>query len=65
MTHIGACSFRLNKDVMQLGYAAGKAALIFHEDGLTDVRNVDVEKLQSAGYTNFVGLVARLETYID
>lgn len=65
MTHIGACSFRLNKDVMQLGYAAGKAALIFHEDDLSDTRDVDVEKLQSAQYTNFVGLVSRLEAYID
>lgn len=65
MTHIGACSFRLNKDVMQLGYAAGKAAQIYLEQGLTDTRNVDVELLQSAKYTDFVGLVERLEAYID
>lgn len=64
LTHVGACSFRLNKDVMQLGYAAGKAALIYNEDGLSDTRNVDVEKLQSAQYTNFVGLIDRLESYI-
>lgn len=64
MTHIGACSYRLNKDVMQLGYAAGKAAQIYLEQGLADIRNVDVEQLQSAGYTNFVGLVERLERYI-
>lgn len=64
MTHIGACSFRLNKDVMQLGYAAGKAAQIYLEQGLADTRNVDVELLQSANYTNFVGLVERLERYI-
>lgn len=65
MTHIGACSFRLNKDVMQLGYAAGKAAQIYLEQELTDTRDVDVELLQSANYTNFVGLVARLEKYIN
>ena len=64
MTHIGACSFRLNKDVMQLGYAAGKAAQIYLEQELSDTRDVDVELLQSAGYTNFVGLVERLERYI-
>ena len=64
MTHIGACSFRLNKDVMQLGYAAGKAAQIYLEQELTDTRYVDVELLQSAKYTNFVGLVERLERYI-
>lgn len=65
MTHIGACSFRLNKDVMQLGYAAGKAAQIYLEQELTDTRDVDVELLQSAKYTDFVGLVERLEAYID
>lgn len=65
MTHIGACSFRLNKDVMQLGYAAGKAALIYLEQELNDTRNVNVELLQSANYTNFVGLVERLEIYIS
>lgn len=65
MTHIGACSFRLNKDVMQLGYAAGKAAQIYLEQGLADTRYVDVELLQSANYTNFVGLVERLERYIN
>ena len=64
-THIAASTFRLNKDVMQLGYAAGCAARIFIEDSLADTRNVDVEKLQSAEYTNFVGLVARVETYIN
>ncbi len=65
MTHIGACSFRLNKDVMQLGYAAGKAAQIYLEQELTDTRDVNVGLLQSAGYTNFVGLVERLERYIS
>lgn len=63
MTHIGACSFRLNKDVMQLGYAAGKAALLYRENNLSDMRDVNVETLQSSGYTNFVGLVSRLEAY--
>lgn len=63
-THVGACSYRLNKDSMQLGWAAGKAALIYREDGLSDTRDVDVEKLQSENYTNFVGLVRRLEAYI-
>ena len=62
-THIAAASFRLNKNIAQLGYAAGNAVLILRENGLNDFREVDVEKLQSPNYTNFKQIVKIIETY--
>lgn len=56
-THIAQSCFRLTKHMMQIGSAAGFAAKIYAEDELSDFRNVDVAKLQSASYTNVVGMV--------
>jgi hypothetical protein len=58
MTHIGEASFRLTKQMMQLGWAAGHATRILNENELTDYRNVNVETLQSASYADIVGMVA-------
>ncbi|MDD3037281.1 FAD-dependent oxidoreductase [Bacteroides sp.] len=61
-THIAAASFRLNKDIMQLGWAAGKASLLFLSDlSKNDFRKIDARQLQLPQYTDFVGSVAELE----
>lgn len=41
-THIGAGSFRLNKDMMQIGYVAGFAASDFLNNKREDIRYIDV-----------------------
>lgn len=64
LTHLASGSFRLNKDMMQLGWASGKACEIFIIDELDDFRNVDVEKLQSKEFTDFENTVQQLETII-
>lgn len=61
-THIAAASFRLNKDIMQLGWAAGKATLLFFKQkSKRDFHTIDTKQLQSLDYTDFVGSVAELE----
>lgn len=62
LTHVGASSFRLNKDVMQLGWAAGHAAKICVLGKYTNTRDVDVEMLQNSDNTGFANTVAFLET---
>ena len=64
-THIGAATFRLNKDIAQIGWVAGKAALMFCEGGLENVRDVDVSILQSDAYSGFAGLVREVESMIQ
>lgn len=44
-THIAAASFRLNKDMSQLGWAAGKSASRFVNNCLCDFRNIEVQDL--------------------
>lgn len=47
-THIAAASFRLNKDMMQIGWAAGWAAhLVLEEMGNIDFRKINYCKLRS------------------
>lgn len=50
LSHIAAASFRLNKDIMQLGWAAGKAASLYIDNefkgGTKDFRFIDVDLLQ-------------------
>lgn len=62
LTHIGASSFRLNKDIMQLGWAAGHAAKMCINSNLDDTRSVNVEILQSSENTDFANTVSFLET---
>ena len=50
LTHIAASSFRLTKNMMQLGWAAGWAAILLNENELDDFRDVDVETLQTDEY---------------
>ena len=52
-SQIACASARVNKVVNQLGWCAGNASLIYLEDGLADVRDVDVSKLNSSQYTDF------------
>lgn len=60
LTHLASSSFRLIKDVMQLGEAAGYAAKICATNGLIDTRNVDVEILQNENNLDFVNRVNHL-----
>lgn len=60
-THIAAASFRLNKDMMQTGWAAGHAAKMCLLGNYQNTRDVDVELLQSENYTNFVAIVKQID----
>lgn len=59
-THIGASSFRLTKDMMQIGWAAGWAAFYKIEKELSDFRNVDIDDLRTDDYANIQGMLDRL-----
>lgn len=63
-THIGAATFRVNKDMAQIGWVAGNAALMFCQGGLKDVRDIDVTILQSDTYSGFASLVREIESII-
>lgn len=55
-THIAASSFRLNKNMMQLGWVAGKASLLFKDD----FREIDFKELQnSIGIRRIVELAGK------
>jgi hypothetical protein len=60
-SHIALAARRTNKDMAQLGWAAGHAVRICLDDGLADTRKVDVKKLQGADYTDFINSVKKLE----
>lgn len=62
-THIAAATFRLTKDMMQLGWVAGWAVKIFIDENLDDVRDVEVENLQSV--TDFTSTVKTIEKLIN
>jgi hypothetical protein len=53
-SHIALAARRVNKDMAQLGWAAGHATRIALETDLTDVRKVDIGKLQGKGYIDLV-----------
>ena len=56
-THIAASSFRLTRHMMQLGWVAGNATRLMHDEELIDYKQVNVEQLQSEAYADVVGLV--------
>ncbi len=60
-SHIALSARRINKDMAQLGWAAGNAIRICFEEDLGNTRNVCVSKLQSKEYTNFAESVKHLE----
>lgn len=60
-THIAASSFRLNKDMMQLGWAAGHSANLFVTYANKDFRKIDIDLLQSSSYIDIVDTVEILE----
>lgn len=63
-SHIALAARRTNKDMAQLGWAAGHAIRICMEDQLDNVRKVCVKKLQTADYTDFENSVNELEKYL-
>lgn len=52
-SHIALAARRVNKDMAQLGWAAGNAVKICCKEQLSDVRNVSVSVLQNNDYTGF------------
>jgi hypothetical protein len=60
-THIALAARRINKDMAQLGWAAGHAVRFCLEKKLSDTRKADVKILQSAEYTGFVDSVKEVE----
>lgn len=62
-THIGAASFRLNKDMMQIGWCAGNAAAYMIENNLPNSRNVNKDKLhQMMGFETLLDEVIEIIT---
>lgn len=60
-SHIAQSSFRLTKTIMSIGYACGKAITQCVDSWLEDVRDINIDKLQSdVGITE---LMAEMETY--
>jgi hypothetical protein len=64
-SHIALSACRVNKDMAQLGWAAGNAIRIMLDEKLSNTRQVDVAKLQSIGYTGFACNVKTLESRIE
>ena len=60
-SHIALAARRVNKDMAQLGWAAGHAARMCVEKKLTSTREVDVTALQGDSYTRFAANVKALE----
>ncbi|MDR0565855.1 MAG: FAD-dependent oxidoreductase [Prevotellaceae bacterium] len=60
-SHIALAARRVNKDMAQLGWAAGHAARMCVEKKLENTRAVTVEKLQDDDYTCFATNVKKLE----
>lgn len=64
-SHIALAARRVNKDMAQLGWAAGNATKMCLMDGLSDTREVDVSVLQSNEFTGFKSAVVELEKMLD
>lgn len=64
-SHIAAASFRLNKDMMQLGWAAGKASILFADDKFRekDFKCIDVDNLQKE--MEFKKVVEKIESIMQ
>lgn len=60
-SHIALAARRVNKDMAQLGWAAGHAARMCIENKLVNTRQADVTALQGAAYTGFADNVKKLE----
>ena len=61
-SHIALAARRVNKDMAQLGWAAGNAIRICCNEKLTDVRCVNVSILQGKEYTGFAENVELMHT---
>jgi hypothetical protein len=60
-SHIALAARRVNKDMAQLGWAAGHALRICCEKNLDNTRKVDIAVLQGPDYTGFSNSVKELE----
>lgn len=62
-SHIALSARRVNKDMAQLGWAAGKALVwcLDQKNLIDDVNKVDVFELQSAKYTGFIDELKYIE----
>ena len=64
-SHIGASSYRLIKDIGNLGYFAGYAAIDYIANGRTNMRNVDVETIQDRNHTDLKNRLLQLISMIS
>jgi hypothetical protein len=60
-SHIALSARRVNKDMAQIGWAAGHAVRFCLENNLDDTRKIDVKTLQSPAYSGFENSVKELE----
>lgn len=60
-SHLALASARLVKCMLDLGYSAGKAMIQCVDEGLSDVRNVDVADVQNA--SGILNTIAEIEEY--
>lgn len=64
-SHIALAARRVNKDMAQLGWAAGNAIKMCLDDSLSNTRDVNVSTLQGDEYTGFKSAVQKLENTLD
>jgi hypothetical protein len=64
-SQIANASARISKVINQLGWTAGNAVLLAIENGLTDVRNVNLSTLKSSSYTDFNDRFATLMSHYN
>jgi len=65
-THIAAASFRLTRNIMQIGYAAGKACqYMFDVEDCNLTAQVDVNALQGKNYMDFQTQASMVYEMID
>lgn len=64
-SHIALAARRVNKDMAQLGWAAGNAIKMCLHNNLSNTREVDVPVLQGDDYTGFKSAVRKLEDMLD
>jgi hypothetical protein len=60
-SHIALSARRVNKDMAQLGWAAGHAVRLCLENNLGGTRKIDIKTLQGPAYTDFENSVKELE----
>lgn len=64
-THIAAASIRLTRNIMQIGYAAGKASAYMIDQGSSKSTDVDVDKFYGSEYFDVESLFSSVYSMID